>query len=82
MLGTITDGDIRRAQLKFGVEIFNRTAADLMNTEPKTSRDSAFAVDAMKIMNKYRVGDIVIIDERNRPIGILDLKDFLSAGFL
>jgi arabinose-5-phosphate isomerase len=82
LIGIITDGDLRRAQLKFAAEVFSKTASEIMTKNPKTGKETTLAVDALKIMNKHRIADIVIVDSNNKPIGILDLKDFLAAGFL
>ena len=40
------------------------------------------AVMAVKLMEKHRIGQIVIVNDNNSPIGVLDLKDLLSAGFM
>ncbi len=80
--GIITDGDLRRAQLKFEAEIFNKQAKDIMATEPKTISESSAALTALKIMEEHRISNLIVLDTEERPCGIVDLKDFLQAGLL
>ena len=80
--GIITDGDLRRAQLKFQAEIFKKQAQELMVTEPKTINANSAAITALKIMEEHRISNLVVLDTELRPCGIVDLKDFLQAGLL
>jgi len=82
LAGVITDGDLRRAQIKFTHEIFTKQAKDILTTNPRTMRADDLAISAVKLMEKLRIGQIIIVDDNNSPIGVLDLKDLLSAGFM
>ncbi len=82
LLGIITDGDVRRAQIKFEDKIFDKKAVDIMVPEPKTMKADDLAITAAKLMEKNRIGQIIIVDDNNSAIGVLDLKDLLSAGFM
>lgn len=82
LLGTITDGDLRRAQMKFAKDIFDKTAEELMNTNPKTATPDTFASRAADIMKEFRISTLVIVDNNFSPIGVLDLKDMLAEGFI
>ncbi|MCH2227452.1 MAG: KpsF/GutQ family sugar-phosphate isomerase [Candidatus Caenarcaniphilales bacterium] len=82
LLGVITDGDLRRAQIKFMDQIFQKNAADIMSASPKTMKSDDLAIAAAKMMEKNRIGQIVIVDDSNIMQGVLDLKDLLSAGFM
>ena len=82
LLGVITDGDLRRAQIKFMNQIFQKNAADIMSASPKTMKSDDLAIAAAKMMEKNRIGQIVIVDDSNIMQGVLDLKDLLSAGFM
>lgn len=80
--GVITDGDLRRSLLKYGQEVFSKTAADLMTKNPKTITSDSLAVAALKQMEKHSIADLLILDEQGRPIGLIDLKDLLKAGII
>lgn len=82
LLGIITDGDIRRAQLKYKDKVGTRTAKEVMTRSPKTINESAMAVSALKMMEDYRIADLVVVDKTNKPMGVVDLKDLLKAGVI
>ncbi len=82
LLGTITDGDIRRAYLKYESTTISKTAIELLNKNPKTIHENDLAISALKIMEDYRISDLIVVDRSNKPIGIIDLKDLLKKGVL
>ena len=82
LLGAITDGDIRRACLKFENKVTLKTASELMNKTPKTICENDLAVSALKIMEDYRISDLIVLDKSSKPIGIVDLKDLLRTGII
>jgi arabinose-5-phosphate isomerase len=80
--GIITDGDVRRALVKWGTEAFLQIAASLMTAGPKTIRAACLAVEALKIMETHSISDLLILDELNKPAGVIHLKDLLRAGIV
>ena len=82
LLGVITDGDLRRAQIKFSAEVFNKKAQDIMSANPKMVTPETFATRAADIMKEYRISTLVVADDNMRPLGIIDLKDLLAQGFV
>lgn len=80
--GIITDGDIRRAQIKFGQSVFHKKAADIMVSMPKTIEAGRLAVEALKIMETHSISDLLIIDSQQMPCGVIHLKDLLRAGII
>lgn len=82
LLGTITDGDLRRGYLKFQSNISEKMAKDIMNSKPKTIGSEDLAVSAIKIMEEFRISDLIVVDNSGKPLGIIDLKDLLKAGIV
>lgn len=82
LIGIVTDGDIRRANLKFKENVFKVTAKEIMTKDPKTIEQNDLAVSALKIMEDFKISDLVVINQDKNPIGIVHLKDFLKAGIL
>ena len=82
VIGVITDGDLRRAQIKYGPETFNKKAADIMNLQPKLISPDTLAIRAAEIMKEHRISSLVVVDTNSKPVGILDLKDMLAEGFV
>ena len=82
LIGSITDGDIRRAFLNHQADLSSKLACDLMNTSPKTINKDDLAVSALNIMEEFRISDLIVIDKEMNIIGIVDLKDLLKAGII
>ena len=70
--GLITDGDIRRAMEKWQAEFFNRTVADIMTRTPKTVSPETKISEIQKIMNKHKIHNVLVADEKNHLMGIVD----------
>ena len=72
IIGMITDGDIRRAMEKWQAEFFNRTVEDIMTRKPKTVSPQAKISDIQKMMNKYKIHNVLVTDDDNHLLGIVD----------
>ena len=72
VVGLITDGDIRRAMEKWQSEFFNRTVGDIMTTSPKTVQPQIKISEIQKIMNKYKVHSVLVVDDNYRLLGVVD----------
>ena len=70
--GLITDGDIRRAMEKWQAEFFDRTVSDIMTRTPKTVRADTKITEIQRIMNKYKVHSVLVVDGDNHLLGVVD----------
>ncbi|QGA55226.1 CBS domain-containing protein [Sulfolobus sp. E5-1-F] len=53
--------------------------ADLIVRNPVTAKPEISIRDAAKIMKKEKLGSLIIVDEKNKPIGIVTERDILRA---
>jgi arabinose-5-phosphate isomerase len=79
LLGIFTDGDLRRAFEKGG-DLKQTVVHEVMTKNPKTIKPEQLAIEAMNIMELYKITAIVVTDDNKRPIGILHMHDLLQAG--
>jgi arabinose-5-phosphate isomerase len=89
LVGTITDGDLRRA-LERATDLRALTAHDLMtlyrrepgaDTPPKTIASEALAAEAVAVMERLKITSLFILaDGTRRPAGVIHLHDLLRAG--
>ena len=70
--GLITDGDIRRAMEKWQAEFFDRTVSDIMTRTPKTVKAETKITEIQRIMNKYKVHSVLVVDDDNHLLGVVD----------
>jgi arabinose-5-phosphate isomerase len=80
LLGIITDGDLRR-MLEKSDTIQHITARDIMTQNPKTIQPSAMAVNALDIMRKNSITQLVVA-ENETYLGILHLHDLVKEGLI
>ena len=82
LLGTITDGDIRRALSSRGNAIFDQTAEQIMSKEPKSILMDTLAISALEYMEKLDITSLFVYSEKKqkKPDGIIHIHDLLKAG--
>jgi arabinose-5-phosphate isomerase len=73
--GILTDGDVRRAALSTGPTFLTAPVAQFMTRRPKTIRDTALGVDALRLFEAHKIDDLIVVDGRNRPVGLVDGQD-------
>ncbi len=78
--GVITDGDLRRIIEREGEAMFSLTAGEVMTRGPKTISRDALAAKALNLMERHSITALVVVDEGNRPEGLLHMHDILKAG--
>lgn len=77
--GIFTDGDLRRA-LDQNIDIHTTPIMNIMTKRCKTITSELLAVEALHIMETYKITALVVINNRNMPEGVIHLHDLLQAG--
>jgi arabinose-5-phosphate isomerase len=70
--GIITDGDIRRAMEKWQEKFFDKTVYDIMTHDPKTVLPNTTITEIQKIMHKYKIHTVLVVDKKNHLLGVVD----------
>lgn len=78
--GMITDGDLRR-MLQKHTTIDGITAADIMTTNPRTIDKETLVVDALSLMRKNNITQLLVLDG-TKYVGVIHLHDILKEGIL
>jgi len=76
--GIFTDGDLRRL-IEKGVDLRASKAADVMHPNPRTLRAGALAVEAVALMEQYRITSVLVVDDVGVLCGALNSNDLLRA---
>lgn len=79
LLGAVTDGDLRRALLKGREKVFDCRASDLMTRSPKTIPAHRLALDAVRIMEEFRITSLFALNDQQKVQGIVRMHDLLAA---
>lgn len=78
LAGIVTDADLRRLMAQKGAEVFNYAAKDIMTVNCKKIRADALAAEAMAIFHKHRIDDLPVVDEDDKPVGLIDVQDIVA----
>jgi arabinose-5-phosphate isomerase len=80
LVGIITDGDLRR-MLEKSDSIQNIQAKDIMTMHPKTITAEEMAVNALDIMRKNEIMQLVVVNGE-KYLGIIHLHDLVKEGLI
>ena len=80
VVGIITDGDLRRMLVKAD-SFHGLTAKDIMSKHPKTISNNAMAVEAIEIMDKNGITQIIAVDNGIYS-GIVHIHNLTNEGIL
>lgn len=80
LLGIITDGDLRR-MLETNDAVNVLQAKDIMGSSPKTIHSNSLAVEALEIMRKNNISQLIVMDEEAFA-GIVHLHDLIREGII
>ncbi len=78
--GIVTDGDLRRAMVKFGANFTKRKVDEIMTPDPKTVMPDALAADALALMETHLITVLPVVGQDGRLAGIVHLHDLLGKG--
>jgi arabinose-5-phosphate isomerase len=78
LVGVFSDGDLRRA-IESGIALQNANIGEVMTPGGAQIKQGALAAAAVRQMQEKRINALVITD-RDRPIGVLNMHDLLQAG--
>ncbi len=80
IIGIITDGDIRR-MLRNHETFTHLTAADIMSPGPKTIHQDAMAVDALDMLEQYKITQLIAVED-GKYAGVVHIHNLIREGIL
>lgn len=81
LTGIFTDGDLRR-HLESNPDLINKKVKDVMTKNPVSIKKDKLAAEAFDILRSKKIDEIPVVDDKKRPIGLLDVQDLLKAGLV
>jgi arabinose-5-phosphate isomerase len=81
LVGIITDGDLRRLMQK-EQSLEQVLAKDIMGVSPKTILHSEMAVNAVDIMRKNGISQLLVVDDSGGYFGVIHFHDLLREGIV
>lgn len=78
VIGVFTDGDLRRLLEK--VQDFSQLSiGEVMHRDPHTVQPDQLAVEAVKLMEEFRINQLLVADEHGTLVGALHIHDLTRA---
>jgi arabinose-5-phosphate isomerase len=74
LVGVYTDGDFRR-RMSTDDALLTRPLKSVMTPKPICIRDSALAVEALKVFNERNIDDLIVVNAKQQPVGLVDSQD-------
>ncbi len=81
LLGIFTHGDFVR-HFQTDPRVGERLVVDLMTLNPVVVQQDKLAVEVLNLLESHRVDDLVVVDERGVPVGIVDSQDLTKLKLL
>ena len=74
LCGVFTHGDLAR-HYQAHADLGALPVGQFMTASPVTVRGDKLAAEALHVLKTHRIDDLIVVDEDNRPVGIIDSQD-------
>ncbi|GAB3545951.1 KpsF/GutQ family sugar-phosphate isomerase [Noviherbaspirillum agri] len=78
VLGIFTDGDLRRL-IEAAQDFGKLKMADVMHANPRTIGPDQLAVEAVELMEQFRINQLLVADAEGKLVGALHIHDLTRA---
>jgi len=81
LVGVFTDGDFRR-KMASDNDLLVRPLRSVMTRNPISVREDALAAEALKIFDERNIDDLIVVNARKEPAGLIDSQDLPKLKIL
>ncbi len=81
LVGIFTDGDLRR-NLERYPQLLKKRVKEVMTKNPTVVKDTDLASQALRILEERKIDEVPVVDNKYRPVGMLDIQDLIAAGII
>jgi arabinose-5-phosphate isomerase len=74
LAGVFTDGDFRR-RMATDENLLSLPLKKVMTPKPICISENALAVEALKIFNERNIDDLIVVNAKREPVGLVDSQD-------
>jgi len=78
LVGIFTDGDLRRAMEKHG-DLRGLAVGAVATRGPRTISPGRLAVEAVEMMDRLRINQLLVVDDDGKLVGALNMHDLFRA---
>ena len=81
LLGIFTHGDFGR-HFQTHPHLLEQPVGEFMTANPVTISGHRLAAEVLHILEAHRIDDLIVVDEFNRPVGVIDSQDLARCKLL
>ena len=74
LAGVFTDGDFRR-HIAADENLLARRLGTVLTRNPICIREEALAAEAVKVFNERNIDDLIVVNSKGEPVGLIDSQD-------
>ena len=74
LAGVFTDGDFRR-HMAADANLLSQPLKKVMTRNPICISENALAAEALKIFNERNIDDLIVVNAKREPVGLVDSQD-------
>lgn len=74
LIGVFTDGDLRRL-ISEGDQSLSKQLKSVMTKNPSSISQDALAAEALREFSQRNIDDLIVVNSRHQPVGLVDLQD-------
>lgn len=74
LVGVFTDGDFRR-HMAAAENFLVRPLEKVMTRNPICISENALAVEALKVFDEHNIDDLIVVNSKREPVGLVDSQD-------
>jgi arabinose-5-phosphate isomerase len=74
LTGVFTDGDFRR-HMAADPELLSKPLRAVMTRNPIRIRETALAAEALRVFDEHNIDDLIVVNAKNEPVGLVDSQD-------
>ncbi|MEM6884820.1 MAG: KpsF/GutQ family sugar-phosphate isomerase [Verrucomicrobiota bacterium] len=74
LAGIYTHGDFSRSYLE-NQKIGSSPLSKVLTENPITVKETTLAVEVLNLLEQYQIDDVVVLNGKKRPVGLIDVQD-------
>jgi TalC/MipB family fructose-6-phosphate aldolase len=83
LVGIFTDGDLRRKLNEGGQAVLDQKMSTILSGKaPIQIIEHALLYDAVGVFKSAQVDNIVVVNDKNQPVGMIDIQDFVKRNLI
>ncbi len=75
--GVVTDGDVRRAMLKYREAFFGLDVSEVMTRTPKIATEDMRITEAEELMHRHKIHSLLVAGDSGKLVGVVELYDLI-----